>query len=308
MPASPRASATGARTRAGALPTVLIIGAQKCGTSALHYYMDLHPEIRMSAPKELNYFRTGRSVGVVAEPADRRVLERMGGPRPSLADYRDHFDPAFAIRGEASPSYTAPWYPDAPALIAETIPEAKLIMLVRDPFEQIPSSWQHHTSLGHETRPLAEAINRGGLYVARLRYRAVLAPYLERFDHEQLLVLDQAELLNRRRETMRRVFAFVGADPDFDSPRMSRRRHVTAEKGARKRLLDRIQRSRLARPGFRLPQEVKWYVERAFASGPGADQVPGLDRSARALIADELGADAAWLASEFGIDTAGWMR
>jgi hypothetical protein len=40
----------------GALPNLIVIGAQKCGTSSLHYYLDLHPEIEMSSPKELNFF------------------------------------------------------------------------------------------------------------------------------------------------------------------------------------------------------------------------------------------------------------
>lgn len=40
----------------GALPNLIGIGAHQCGTSSLHYYLDLHPEIQMSAPKELNFF------------------------------------------------------------------------------------------------------------------------------------------------------------------------------------------------------------------------------------------------------------
>ena len=40
----------------GSLPNLLIIGAQKCGTSGLHYYLGLHPEVSMSKPKELNFF------------------------------------------------------------------------------------------------------------------------------------------------------------------------------------------------------------------------------------------------------------
>ena len=34
----------------------MVIGAQKCGTSGLHYYLGLHPEVSMSSPKELNFF------------------------------------------------------------------------------------------------------------------------------------------------------------------------------------------------------------------------------------------------------------
>ena len=45
------------------LPNLVIIGAQKCGTSGLHYYLGLHPEVSMSTPKELNYFIAERNWG-----------------------------------------------------------------------------------------------------------------------------------------------------------------------------------------------------------------------------------------------------
>ncbi|HSI79610.1 MAG TPA: hypothetical protein VK919_03060, partial [Solirubrobacterales bacterium] len=44
------------RAPAGALPNLIVIGAQKCGTSALHFYLGLHPQIAMSQTKELNFF------------------------------------------------------------------------------------------------------------------------------------------------------------------------------------------------------------------------------------------------------------
>ena len=55
--------ARGAASREFALPNLVIIGAQKCGTSGLHYYLGLHPEVSMSTPKELNYFIAERNWG-----------------------------------------------------------------------------------------------------------------------------------------------------------------------------------------------------------------------------------------------------
>lgn len=40
----------------GVLPNLIVIGAMKCGTTALHRYLGLHPDVFMSEPKELNYF------------------------------------------------------------------------------------------------------------------------------------------------------------------------------------------------------------------------------------------------------------
>src|SRR3954454_2741624 len=43
-------------TGEGALPNVVVIGGLKCGTTSLHHYLNLHPQIEMSRPKELNFF------------------------------------------------------------------------------------------------------------------------------------------------------------------------------------------------------------------------------------------------------------
>lgn len=48
--------------REGALPNLVVVGAMKCGTSSLHYYLDLHPEIAMSSPKEFDFFVTERVI------------------------------------------------------------------------------------------------------------------------------------------------------------------------------------------------------------------------------------------------------
>ncbi|MGN6588482.1 MAG: hypothetical protein ACTHKT_13595, partial [Solirubrobacterales bacterium] len=44
------------RKRHAQLPNLIIIGGLKCGTTSIHHYLGLHPEIQMSKPKELNFF------------------------------------------------------------------------------------------------------------------------------------------------------------------------------------------------------------------------------------------------------------
>jgi hypothetical protein len=73
----------------GALPNLLILGAQKCGTSGLHYYLGLHPEVSMSKPKELNFF-----------------IEERNWTR-GTDWYKRHFDASATVRGESSPNNTA---------------------------------------------------------------------------------------------------------------------------------------------------------------------------------------------------------
>src|SRR5947208_13622101 len=112
---SSEATANGPGAVEGALPNLVVIGAQKCGTSGLHYYLSLHPEISMSKPKELNFFIAERNY-----------------PR-GLDWYRAHFDPTAKVRGESSPNYTAyPLHVGVPERMHSIVPDAKLLYLVRD--------------------------------------------------------------------------------------------------------------------------------------------------------------------------------
>ena len=74
--------------RRGSLPNLIVIGGLKCGTTSLHHYLNLHPQIAMSRPKELNFF------------VDELNWEL--GPEW----YASHFDRDAEVRGETSPHYT----------------------------------------------------------------------------------------------------------------------------------------------------------------------------------------------------------
>ena len=187
------------------LPNLIVIGAERCGTTSLHLYLDRHPQISMSDQKELNFF--------VAE----RNWQR------GRAWYERRFSASAAVRGESSPAYTA--YPDfdgVPARIAALIPEAKLIYLVRDPVARTISALHLARALGSERRPPAEALTSldTSPYVARSRYATQLERYLEHFPIETIKVVDSDALRHRRAETLREIFSFLGVQEDAWHPEM----------------------------------------------------------------------------------------
>ncbi|MBA2643086.1 MAG: sulfotransferase, partial [Actinobacteria bacterium] len=205
----------------GELPNLFVIGAQKCGTTSLHRYLDLHPEISMSHPKELSFF--------------------MRYPDPSeteLAWYRSHFASSTRVRGEASPNYTCyPQVPGIPERIHRLVPEAKLIYCVRDPIERAVSSYLHSQAMDNEMRPIEEALaDPSTWYVSRSLYYDQLERYHPYFSKEQILVVEQRDLLHRRDETMRRIFRFLEVDDRFSSPEFERLWEVSSGKGWRYRL------------------------------------------------------------------------
>jgi hypothetical protein len=162
----------------GALPNLVVIGAQKCGTSGLHYILGTHPEISMSSPKELNFF--------IGERNWSRGVEW----------YREHFDPEAAVRGESSPNYTTyPHHLGIPERMHGVVPDAKLIFLVRDPLERIAAHWVHNYAKRRERGELRETLlHPNTTYVLRSKYHAQLRQFLNFYALSQVLVIDQADL------------------------------------------------------------------------------------------------------------------
>jgi hypothetical protein len=294
--------------RNGALPNLIVIGVTKCGTSAVHYYLDLHPEIQMSKPKELSYFRSQEDFDprpFISEPEERRLFSPTLNWSRGRRWYESHFDPDAPIRGESTPNYASPWHPNVAARMSGLVPDAKLIYMVRDPVERIVSQYMHLRDVGLEWRSFSEAVRRPtNPYLARTRYVSLLRPFLEFYPRSQILILRQEDLLLRRRETIGRVFDFLGVDDRFWSPKMERERNVSRRKGRRSQIVERIQRSRFGTLGFRLPQEVKWRIERLGQSSSA--ERPVADEDLRQILLEELEPEIRGLEELTGWDLSPW--
>lgn len=184
----------------GNLPNLIIIGAMKSGTTSLHHYLNLHPEILMCRQKELDFF--------VAKKNWRHGVEW----------YKSHFVGQAKIYGETSPNYTRyPSWSGIPQRMFSVVPETKLIYLVRDPIERIISHYIHFYAESRVNCSIEELIanfaeNR---YVDQSRYFFQLEQYLQFFAAANILVLTSEKLLNSPQETMKQVFQFLGVETDF---------------------------------------------------------------------------------------------
>ena len=232
-------------TADGALPNLVVIGAMKCATTSLHYYLGLHPEIGMSRQKELEFF----------------VEERNWGK--GVRWYRSWFSPEDPVRGEASPQYTSyPKFRGVAERMHSVIPGAKLIYLVRDPVDRLLSHYVHSVAENRESRPLSKALHdpeRG--YLDRSRYYMQLENFLPYYAESDLLVVSQEELRGDRRATLRRVFGFLGVDPDFDDPRLRWELHRTTRKRRKTRLGLRLRDTAPMRLLRRVPARYRWPLE-----------------------------------------------
>ena len=212
-------------TATGALPNVVVIGAMKCGTTAIHRYLDAHPDVTMASRKEVNFF-----VGPDAPPAGHTAATSPGQWHRGVQWYAALFDPSRPVRGESSPGYTSPDHPEVARRMAATLPGARLVYLVRDPAQRAVSQYRHHHRDGTETRPLGEAVlDPRSQYIARSRYHERLEPFLRYFPAEQILVVLQERLLADRKAEVARVYAHAGADPHWWDETLQRRWHVGRE-------------------------------------------------------------------------------
>jgi hypothetical protein len=246
----------------GVLPNLIIIGGLKCGTTSLHHYLNLHPSISMSRPKELNFF----------------VEELNWGLGPGW--YGSHFDAGAAVRGETSPHYTdRPRLEGVAARMRELIPHASLIYMVRDPIDRMLSHFLHNVAGGYEHRSLEEAFGRWDTaYVDRSRYAFQLDPYLEAFGPDRIRVVSREELKTDRARVMRALFEFLGVDPGFHSEEFGREWETGGGKaGGRFRIMDRAVRMpglrALDRNFDRLPERLRWRVER-IVHDPDSGEAP----------------------------------
>lgn len=284
------------RKRHATMPNLIIIGGLKCGTTSIHHYLGLHPEIQMSKPKELNFF-----------------VEEMNWDL-GLNWYASRFDDRLKVRGESSPHYTnLPRFEGVAEKIRQNCPDARLIYMVRDPIKRILSHWVHATGAGYETREFIPTLEKPDTqYINRSKYWMQLQPYLERFPSEQVTIITQEELHTEREETMRKAFAFAGVDAGFTSEQFDREwEKSSAKQGDKYQFMEKL----IKLPGFRsfdrnfdrLPESMRWLVEKVVhdpekPSAPKPDLPDDLFETIRSRFTE----DVASLQKFAGREFAGW--
>ena len=194
------------------MPNLFVIGAEKCGTTSLHHYLGLHPEISISSIKGPGYFARSSD--------DYRLI-----PVRNRDDYLALFEAGTPVRGEATPGYSAfPELGGVPARIATEVEDPKFLYLVRDPIERIESALRHWAVFGRfgvgERAIDVEEIPETYM-VSGSRYMTQIEQYLEYFPSESFLVVDSDRLRDDRIATLSRIFEFLGVDSDFDHPGFS---------------------------------------------------------------------------------------
>jgi hypothetical protein len=185
-------------------PNLFVIGAMKSGTTSLHEYLNTHPQIAMSSWKEPAFF------------VEELTLRR--GEDWYLSLFKN--DEAYRYIGESSTHYTRlPVFQGVAERLYRFNPDARLIYIMRNPFERTVSHYWHNTQMrdfkhgGGEPRPLLRAVKEDPQYLAFGDYATQLEPYIERFGRNALYALTFEELVQDPQRQLNHIYQWLGLPP-----------------------------------------------------------------------------------------------
>jgi hypothetical protein len=183
-------------------PNFFIVGAPRAGTTSLYEHLRRTPGVYLSPVKEPKYFCTEDEFGMSAPApirSQREYLKLFKGVKDERAV------------GEASPQYLRD--PGAPGSIHEAVPDARIVISLRDPVERAFSHYLLHARMGIQPLPLSAALQldvyvRGGFYAGPVQR------YLDLFGSRRVKILIFEEFVRNTRESVREVLEFLGVDAE----------------------------------------------------------------------------------------------
>jgi hypothetical protein len=205
-----------------ALPHFLILGAQRSGTTTLYKWITQHPQILPGTEKEIHFFDRNYQNGVSWYRLHFPTRRKLGSDR---------------VTGEATPYYL--FHPRAPERIRHVVPDVKMIALLRNPVERAVSHYFREVHLGHEDRPIEEAllleesrlqpevekmqkdefyfseIHHQKSYKTRGVYADQLKRYFDLFERRQLMVLSSEEYFADPEKALHVIFSFLEINAGF---------------------------------------------------------------------------------------------
>lgn len=283
-------------------PNLFVIGSMKSGTTSLHEYLNEHPLIAMSSQKEPAYF------------AQEFTLNRGESWYLSLFSQ----DPKYRYRGESSTQYTRiPLFKGIPERIHTFNPNARLIYIMRNPFDRLISHYWHAVRVRRirsgrgEPRSLLKAVrNSRDEYLATGDYAMQLAPYIKLFGHSSLYTLTFESLLLNPQTELNKLFAWLEL-PEHSLGTQLTQIHNQKPEGVTSAagfgILYRLQFSNAwhtVAPAF--PASLKKLARRIAYRNPDADQLQRDISQLRAEVAKELHEQISSLSGLLGRDFPEW--
>ncbi len=207
------------------LPTFLVVGIEKAGTTSIYQYLNQHPQVYMSPVKETNFL-------------ERDWENFQGKPNPKRIDTWEKYSNLFSnvqdeiAIGEVSPNYLF-HYKSSSERIIKYVPDVKIIAILRNPVDRAYSDYLMHLrdSINVEkVRSLTEQVQfradtsftlKKGFYYTPVKY------YFDTFGKERVKIYLYNDLSENSSAMMQDMYQFIGVNSDF-TPDTSERQQVAA--------------------------------------------------------------------------------
>jgi hypothetical protein len=196
-------------------PDVIIAGGMKCGSSTLHRSLEQHPDVWMASGEQYLLDMDDRNVHPEFPPFNSQVSE------PDLlrylrSEYRRRFTSSADVTGERSTTYL--YSRKTPVRIRKLFPDARVIILLRNPVKRAYSHYWHRIRTGRETLTFDQRIRSpGSVVLKRGDYREAIERYLDRFPNDQLMILVFERFVDQFSTVIKEVLEFLDL-PSVDDP------------------------------------------------------------------------------------------
>lgn len=198
-------------------PDFFILGVGKAGTTSLYKYLTEHPQVLPALQKEVNFFSHYFDEGLPWY----------------LAQFPCEIEGLTFLTGEATPCYLA--FPEADQKLFSLFPDAKLILLLRNPVDRTISHYHDIVRAHYEERSLEEAIfseleilkdateetltdgtyfKKSWSYILNSLYIYPLKKWMKLFSRENFLIIRSEDLYSNPAKIVGNTFNFLGL-PDY---------------------------------------------------------------------------------------------
>ena len=207
-------------------PNFLVIGSAKCATTSLCGLLGAHPDVFMCQPKEPHFFAVDKVYNQGWQWYESLFANAQGK----------------TAVGEGSTSYTKhSRYPEAAARIAQHLPDAKLIYMVRNPFEKVESLWMHARNNNLDVASsFCEAVRSNKTYIDEPLYWRQINYYRNHYPDDRILVLFYEEFKTSPAKAIEKCLRFLGVDPTVKIQSTRTRTNISHEDKILMRLLRKI--------------------------------------------------------------------
>ena len=309
------------------LPNFFVVGAAKSGTTSLYEYMKMHPQIYMAPIKETHHFSTDIDNSKFRPNYARSLNKDLSkfletdmqeGIFHAFVKERDQYDKLFknvkdekAI-GEITNSYL--YYQEAARNIFTRFPDAKVIMMLRNPIDRAFSHYLMDLRIGYETNDFMTALKKdmardpkgwgiSNLYVEIGMYAEQVKRFIEIFPERQRRIYLFDDFKKDAGAVVKDMFTFLGVDPNVDidysqkfNPSFIPKNKLIGKLNTQKKIKDWLK-------GV-LPKSVKSKFKKTFYTDK---DLPKITPAERKFLADIFRNDVMKLGKVLNRDLSKWV-